>query len=463
MIRSLRSRLTLMYVGSTAVLLAVVIVGSALSAIAAYGADARSELHPAFLDAVHTIADRLHAGRSFRDAAVYAQTHAGRPDLAITVYDGDGRVVSNLKSILSVRDWRDRIALADTRALLVQEEGHLPGGGYIYVYAYPQHLVDVVSENVAIMARAALFALIIALGFAVLYAMFALRPVRQVTLSLQALAAGDFTPKPLLGSDSSEVSAVYAAYNVAAVKVRQAIADRELATANVRTFVSDAGHELRTPLTIIMGYLDAIVEGLVSSPRDSEQVLRKTLSECRRMRGTIEKLIALARLDRETASATAIDVAALVRRILRTTRLLALPLQVDIVTGDEAAIVVADESDLTEAIVNIIDNAAKYAPGSPIDVRLTSSVDVVVVEIADAGPGMNAEDREHAFERFHRGSTRGNIEGSGLGLAIAKRAVQRANGRITLTSQPGRGTTVKLYLPRATDVTSAPPRASADR
>ena len=64
---------------------------------------------------------------------------------------------------------------------------------------------------------------------------------------------------------------------------------------------------------------------------------------------------------------------------------------------------------------------------------------------------MAEEDRERAFERFYRGSERGVVEGSGLGLAIAKRAAQRANGRITLTSEVGRGTSVKIYLPLLDD------------
>jgi signal transduction histidine kinase len=105
--------------------------------------------------------------------------------------------------------------------------------------------------------------------------------------------------------------------------------------------------------------------------------------------------------------------------------------------------------EVREAIVTVIDNAVKYAPGSPIDVRVTKSASAVVIEVADAGPGMLPEERERAFERFHRGF-HPNVEGSGLGLAIAKRAVERARGRITLTGEPGAGTTVTMYLPSAT-------------
>ena len=71
-----------------------------------------------------------------------------------------------------------------------------------------------------------------------------------------------------------------------------------------------------------------------------------------------------------------------------------------------------------------------------------------MLEITDSGHGMAAGDCDRAFERFYRGTSHGDVEGSCLGLAIAKRAVERAHRQITLTSELGRGTAVRIYLPR---------------
>ena len=221
--------------------------------------------------------------------------------------------------------------------------------------------------------------------------------------------------------------------------------DREVAAENVRTFISDASHELKTPLTIVMGYIGAIAEGVVTNREDESRVLAKTLAECRHMRDTIGKLISLARLDREPVDAAPVDVVALTREAAETMKTLAPELHVQ-VPGGGPTLALGNAAELREALICVIDNAVKYAPNSPIDVHVARSGDVVVIEVADAGPGMGAQDREHAFERFRRGEANTEIEGSGLGLAIAKRAAERANGRIALSSELGRGTTVKFYL-----------------
>jgi signal transduction histidine kinase len=92
----------------------------------------------------------------------------------------------------------------------------------------------------------------------------------------------------------------------------------------------------------------------------------------------------------------------------------------------------------------------KYAPES--SVRVTVSHDrasMACVEIADTGPGMDPQDAAHAFDRFYRGAARSEVDGSGLGLAIAKIAVERAGGKVSLDTAPGKGTTVRFCLPLA--------------
>jgi len=109
--------------------------------------------------------------------------------------------------------------------------------------------------------------------------------------------------------------------------------------------------------------------------------------------------------------------------------------------------VIADEAELREALENIIDNALKYAPGTPIDVNLERHGARVIISVVDGGPGMSADDRARAFDRFYRGSARGETEGAGLGLSIAKRVVERMDGAIALAGEHVKGTRVTLDLP----------------
>jgi signal transduction histidine kinase len=140
-----------------------------------------------------------------------------------------------------------------------------------------------------------------------------------------------------------------------------------------------------------------------------------------------------------------IDVVTLAHRVIEALEpLTSVPINV---TGVPFAHVYANEDDIAEALTNIIENALKYAPGSPIAVTIARTDDRIVVTIADRGPGMTSEEARNAFERFYRGETRGEVSGSGLGLAIAKRGVERARGTIRLHSTPGAGTTFIIELP----------------
>jgi two-component system, OmpR family, sensor histidine kinase MprB len=133
------------------------------------------------------------------------------------------------------------------------------------------------------------------------------------------------------------------------------------------------------------------------------------------------------------------------------------------VTLTSQSTAIADRGEVYEALVNVVDNAIKYAPGSPI--RITTSVPhdgIVQIAVADDGPGIPPEDREVIFERFFRGASRGEVEGSGLGLAIAKRAIERAGGTLRLDTSVARGTTFVIAL-RAERAPVTPSRTSDPR
>jgi hypothetical protein len=167
------------------------------------------------------------------------------------------------------------------------------------------------------------------------------------------------------------------------------------------------------------------------------------------LRGLIDKLIFLARLDREEAQHTleAIDLAEIVGKVVdRFAPLAPAGLRFE---HEGTAWVVGDPAEINEAVSNIVDNALKYASSAPIDVRVVSENGHVAIAIKDRGPGMTLEEQAHAFDRFYRGEQRFDVEGSGLGLAIAKSAVERANGTLRLQTAPGAGTEFTIELPKA--------------
>ena len=278
------------------------------------------------------------------------------------------------------------------------------------------------------------------------FARQALRPVNEVSESLRALADGDFTQRRFLMAGVDEVADLTAAFNDAVASVATAIEHRKHAEERMRQFAADAGHELRTPLTVIAGYIDVLRRGAIEEPRIARQILATMAIEKEHMRGLIDRLMRLARLDSEAPpNVEAVDVAELLRDQCEAARRLDDRRAIDY-SVDGLQTVDADRGELGEAVWNVIENALKYAPDAPIHLRATRNNGHAIITIKDEGPGMSESERLHAFERFYRGDQRGEITGSGLGLAIAKRAVERVGGGIAIDSAPGHGTVVTITL-----------------
>lgn len=274
----------------------------------------------------------------------------------------------------------------------------------------------------------------------------ALGPLNDVTDSLYALAKGDYTQRRFVMAGGDEIATLTGAYNDAAAAVASSMEQRRAVEERMRLFVADAGHELRTPLTVIGGYIDVLRRGAVDETRVARQILGTMALEKEHMRGLIDRLMRLTRLDAESPpNAQPIDVADLLRTQCEAARRLDEQRVVDY-SVDGAPEVVADRAELGEALWNVIENALKYAPESAVHLEAARSNGHTAIRVRDEGPGMTEPERLHAFERFYRGDQRGEIAGSGLGLAIAKRAVERAGGTIAINSAPGRGTTVTIVI-----------------
>jgi signal transduction histidine kinase len=292
----------------------------------------------------------------------------------------------------------------------------------------------------------------------------AIQPLVDVTQALQRFAARDFRPQSITLARKSDFDVLAHAYNAAAEQVSSAFAEREAAEAQIRQFVADAGHELRTPLTIVLGYIDLLRRRASPADDRSNFIFSSIAAEGRRMRTLVDNLVLLAKLEGEdTRLFEPFAVGELVREIVDVRRGLApaAPFEVD---TSVAATAIADRGEVYEALANIIDNAIKYAPGSPI--RITSATPhdgIVEIAVSDDGPGIPVDEREAIFERFYRGARRGEVEGSGLGLAIAKRAIDRAGGSLRLDSSVTTGTRFVIALRaerQSPIITERPPLSS---
>ena len=273
-----------------------------------------------------------------------------------------------------------------------------------------------------------------------------LRPLIEVTHALQRFATRDFTPQPIAVAGKSEFDAIAVAYNAAAAQVSSAFAERRQAESQMRQFVADAGHELRTPLTIVLGYIDLLRRKADEGDERSRRIFSAISIEGARMRTLIDNLVLLARMEgADVRPPEPFELCPLLDEMVDARRLLHPGLRIELECAVDAT-VIGNQTEIHEAIANVLDNAIKYAPGSLIRIATLANDGGVDVAITDEGPGIHPDDRVGIFDRFYRGVTRGDVEGSGLGLAIAKRAVERAGGTLVLADTSERGTTFTLHL-----------------
>jgi two-component system OmpR family sensor kinase len=279
----------------------------------------------------------------------------------------------------------------------------------------------------------------------------ALRPLVETTASLTQFGTGDFSPRPVETTSRDEIGQLARAYNAAAAQVGAAFEERRAAEHEMRQFIADAGHELRTPLTVIMGFIDVLRRRAQSEPGTTTKIFDTMLVESRRMKTLIDKLIVLARLENtHVLELETVDLAQVAGNVATALQALGsgprIALQIE-----SDALVRGYESELHDAVSNLVENALKYAPESPVALRVYGDAQTACVDVIDRGPGISDADQPHVFARFYRGRDRGDeAEGFGLGLAIAKRAVERAGGTLTLSSEVGSGSRFTISIPRAT-------------
>ncbi len=395
-----------------------------------------------------TLATQLASALSPMSVAQYRQKFAAQP-AAITL--PDGRTVRAVARAI----YADKLEAAGFMA---------PAPGYyILVVA---HTTDTVAGQVSgvviaeLITGGALLALL-AIGGSWLIGR-GLRPLDQMADTANEITSrGDLTARVADAGDGTEVGRLGSAINTMLDRIQQAFGARLRSEQKVREFAADASHELRTPLTTIRGYAELYRQGALG-PDQLPDAMRRIEQEARRMSTLVAELLELAWLDRTSSlDLTETDLAGVVRDAVAD----AVAVEPERPVRAEAPprlVAVVDEPRIRQVLANLLANVRAHTPvNTPVAVRLGAMSGGVLLEVADAGPGMSAEDAARAFDRFHRAAEpaepaegagrpeRGNGTGggSGLGLSIVQAIARAHGGQATLESWPGRGTRVRIWLP----------------
>ncbi|WP_410673847.1 sensor histidine kinase [Amycolatopsis sp. cmx-4-68] len=287
-----------------------------------------------------------------------------------------------------------------------------------------------------------------------------LRPLRRIEHTAAAIADGDLTRRvPALAPPGTEIGHLAASLNTMLGQLERAFADRAASEARMRAFVSDVSHELRTPLFGIKGSAELYRMGALATPSDVDDAMRRIDREATRLAALTEDLLLLAQLDEAPEGQldrTPMDLRTLAGDARHDLRALD-PARPVTLTGPGGAglpgpaPVDADEARLRQVVTNLVGNAAAHTPpGTPVRIGVGTVGGRAVLEVADEGPGLPAEQASRVFDRFYRvdrSRTRAPGADAGLGLAIARSLARAHGGEVELETAVGEGACFRLTLP----------------
>ncbi|HEX6947017.1 MAG TPA: ATP-binding protein [Acidimicrobiia bacterium] len=261
---------------------------------------------------------------------------------------------------------------------------------------------------------------------------------------------GDFSEDQIEDLGSLAAPAGLVLSQIGRYEAQAEMARRLEEVAQMKTdFVSTVSHELRSPLTSIIGSLDTVSRPeLAPAEPMSQQLLQSARRQAARLQRLIEDLLVVSRIDRGAIPVhfESIPLKEIFDEVNRVVQAVEATVSVD----PPDATVEADRDHLTRVLINLVENAAKYAPGSPVELFGWQTANRCRIAVVDHGPGIPEEARERVFERFtqlDQSDTRSR-GGTGLGLSIVKSLVEVMKGSVHIETTEGGGATFVVELPK---------------
>ncbi len=325
--------------------------------------------------------------------------------------------------------------------------------GYIHTVISTEELIRLMRRNTKYRLMATLLVFMVGVAVAALLSRRYTRPIREVVESVRAVASGDLSIR-LPVKERDEIGVLKRSFNEMAEKLSEMRKlEERLREAEHLSSIGELSrsiaHELRNPLNFISLTVDHLLSRLKGGDAEGsdtmQELLRNVKEEVKRLDRIVNQFLAYGRplrIQRQPVS-----VVALLRDSLSLVRAKAAAQAVQVEEEyeiPEARTLLLDPELIKTSLLNILQNALQAMPaGGRLRVRVYEAPEGVTVEVSDTGEGIPPEVLDRVFEPFFTTKK----EGIGLGLALTKRVVEEHGGRVNLTSERGRGTTVQILLP----------------
>ncbi len=354
------------------------------------------------------------------------------------------------------REFTREVEISDGHELLLHGLPYRAGDGaqFLIEVAAPYNQIESVLRGLLLTFALGLPLIVaLAIGGGYLLMRGALRPVDEIRQKAAQITSRNLSERLPVVHTGDELERL-------ATDLNRMIARLEESFQQINRFSADASHELRTPLTVLQGELEAIAQKGQNLPEDVRDTIGSALEETQRLAKIVENLLAISRLEAGEARVQPVrlDFADLARTTADQMKLLAEEKRISLTSdGADPVEVEADPSRLKQVVVNLLDNAIKYTPeGGNVSISVTRRDHRAVLEVADTGLGISANDLPHIFDRFYRADKARSRQmgGTGLGLSIVRSICQAHGGQVTVNSAEGRGSRFRVELPLSTSIRS---------
>jgi two-component system sensor histidine kinase MprB len=393
------------------------------------------------------------------------------PSSPLGEQDGYAQVVSSAGNIQQPPlPPGQRVELAAGPRVRAVAQGHGPaffyddrlGGADVRVYVSPfgpgqalqaARTLEEVNATTSRLSWVLLLVSLSGVGLAILLGRWvgraAMRPVVRLTRGARYVAATHDLSQRVEATGDDELASLARSFN----SMLEALTESRRAQ---RQLVADASHELRTPLTTVQTNVELLARAHEMPEEDRRQLREDLVSQLHELTGLVGDLVELARERAPESELEELDLAALVTVCVARARSRAPGLRFELQATPTT--VRADRARLERAVVNLLDNAAKWSPpGGRVDVSVARGE----LMVRDQGPGIPEEDRPHVFDRFYRAAESRGLPGSGLGLAIVRQVAEMHGGAAWAAPAPRHGAELHLRLPTLARGDGGRPEAAA--
>jgi two-component system OmpR family sensor kinase len=318
---------------------------------------------------------------------------------------------------------------------------------YIVQAAGPVELISIASGSLMIILFILLPLTIILAGSpGVLLAGLTLKPVNSMINTLKHITAENLKLKIHIPDTKDEVRRLADTFNDMIERLDRSFSSQQ-------SFIKDISYELKAPLFVLRGEL-AVVLDKPSSKEEYEAVLRKGMDELDRFSEIIDNLIVLARFDNSQMpiEIKKVNLTQIIEEVLRCAKAAAAGKDIILSSFLQDVIILdGDEERLKMLFTNLVDNAVKYTRrNGKVVIAAHKGKGLANITVSDTGIGIPEDELLYIFDRFYQvNKSRSGKRGFGLGLSVARSIAESHKGKITVESQPGKGSTFTVALPES--------------